>query len=491
MKRYRTELLLVLSGVVVLVLFFLSQRNALEEKGLSKLAGITGVPLDDAYIHTRYAENLLVGNGSTFNPGSGIVTADTSSLWVALIALGGLFTSRLEVVAVLLSALFYLLLVIAAYRFSLQVGIPRNWAIVAALLTLLSGRIIWSGMSGMEITLASLLTIAALGAHLRGDSLREGCFLALGVAARPELLLLAAVLFADSLFRITKRQDELQTLLRSLVVFMIFVIPVFLLPLVERGSLLYHSSIVQGAHVRGAIDAGYLWFAAKILFATVAPPFVIGLFSIYLFRNDSRYRAIQLFAFGLPVALAIVAPQYRHHGRYFFPAIPLIIILGVAVFARLLQDKKPIWVAAVLFLLLFQTALVAIRWNRIYAYSVTNITGQQVAAADWVRKNTAITDVVAAHDVGALGYFTKRPIIDLVGLVTPEFYPLQHDQRLVWQKARSMGANVFVIYNRLNPTFYEFAKDSLTLAASFRAEPLVASADTVMNIYRVRTDAAY
>lgn len=490
MKKYRVELGLITFGIVVLILFFLSQQNVVEEKGLSDLVQTIGVPLDDVYIHCRYAENVLAGNGYCFNPGK-MVTADTSPLWVLLIAFGGLFTSHLEVVAVLLSAFFYLVVAVGVYRLSLVLGVGRNWSAFIGVLTMLSGRIAWTALSGMEVSLACALVIGSLWSYLTGRDKVTAILLALGVATRPEVLLLAGILFADRFIQVIKKEANASGFFVSLTAFVVCVLPVFLLPLIERGSLIYHSSEVQGARIGGGFDIGHLWFSTKILLTTVTPPVVIGLLSIYFFRSDRRYRLIQLFAFGLPVALAFIAPQYRHHGRYFFPVIPLVIILGITVIANLLRQKRRFWAFGAVLLLAIHAVLVFIRWDHIYSYAVTNITGQHVAAAKWVDEHASASDVIAAHDVGAIGYFTDRSLIDLVGLVTPEFYPLQHDQKLVWDKARTMGATVFIIYNRLNPTLYEYAKDSLVLETSFRVEPLVSSADTVLSIYRVKEHATF
>jgi hypothetical protein len=487
-KKYYIELLLIVFGIIVAMNVLISQSGALESKGLSYLVETVGVPLDDVYIHCRYAENVLAGNGYCFNPGE-TVTADTSPLWVLLIAIGGLLTSHLEVVAVVLSALFYLTVIIGIYRLSLVLGVGRNWSILIALLTMLSGRMVWSAGSGMEVSLACVLVIAVLWSYFTGKIKLSAVLLAVGVATRPEILLLVGILFFDQFIRYLKKELSTAEFFVSVSVFLVCVTPVFLLPLLERGSLIYHSSEVQGAHVSLIPDLGYLWFASKILFATVLPPFVLAAISMYYFRKDRRYRIIGAFAFGLPILLAFVAPQYRHHGRYFFPVIPLIILLGMAFISACTNYRV---VVRIICTILFGFAIVIfIRWIWIYKYAVTNIAGQHVAAAKWVEEHTTAQDILASHDVGAIGYFTKRPVIDLVGLVTPEIYPLMHDQKLVWQYARAQGANVFIIYNRLNPTFYEYAKDSLDLQASFHVEPLVSSADSVMSIYRVRQHATH
>src|SRR5260221_5572945 len=57
---------------------------------------------------------------------------------------------------------------------------------------------------------------------------------------------------------------------------------------------------------------------------------------------------------------------------------------------------------------------------------------------------------------------------EIIRALPARFFPLQHDQSLVWKEARRQGANYFVIYRRLNPTFYQYAKDSLELIQDYR-----------------------
>ena len=58
------------------------------------------------------------------------------------------------------------------------------------------------------------------------------------------------------------------------------------------------------------------------------------------------------------------------------------------------------------------------------AESTANINDQHLAVASWVNEHTTVKDIIAAHDVGALGYKTQRQVIDLTGLMSPEIFPL-------------------------------------------------------------------
>jgi tetratricopeptide (TPR) repeat protein len=43
-----------------------------------------------------------------------------------------------------------------------------------------------------------------------------------------------------------------------------------------------------------------------------------------------------------------------------------------------------------------------------------------VAAGEWINKNTPPDAVVATHDIGAIEFYGRRKLVDMVGLVSPE-----------------------------------------------------------------------
>ncbi len=52
----------------------------------------------------------------------------------------------------------------------------------------------------------------------------------------------------------------------------------------------------------------------------------------------------------------------------------------------------------------------------------------QVKAALWIKDNTNEGDVIATHDVGAVGYYSNRKIVDVAGLITPELITKLQDR---------------------------------------------------------------
>ena len=64
-----------------------------------------------------------------------------------------------------------------------------------------------------------------------------------------------------------------------------------------------------------------------------------------------------------------------------------------------------------------------------------------VATARWVATHTAPDSLITAHDIGALGYFGGRPILDMAGLVSPQVIPFIRDEDRLRSWLDQAGAN--------------------------------------------------
>ncbi len=455
---------------------------------------LVGVPLDDVYIHCQYASNLLHGYSFSFNPGE-TLTADTSPLWVSLIAIGGLFTSRLELIAITLSILSYLIIAPGVYRASRDVfGLSESHARIAGWAAVLCSRLAWSGMSGMETALSALLMLLTVEEHMRSRQRnilrgREAVWLGLGLLARPEFVFVAVVCALDWLWVGIRKQTDTRNVPMVGCLLLAIASPALLLPMVTQDHFMSHSSLVQGAHISILPNINYLWFAIKVIASNNVVLFGLAAAGLFASWKKDNTTFVFVIAVGLPILQSFVAPQFRHHGRYFFSVFPLIIILGVSGWSAFEQRLTHLtrWRTGIAFALLFAGAMETGRWSLIAAESVRNINDQHLAAVDWLRTNMRPTDILAVDDVGAIGYYLGHPVIDLTGLVSPSIWSLHSNQDSVWEAARSARATLFVIYNRLNPTFFSHHHDSLLLQAQFRVRlPLASSADTILSIYRVK-----
>ena len=59
--------------------------------------------------------------------------------------------------------------------------------------------------------------------------------------------------------------------------------------------------------------------------------------------------------------------------------------------------------------------------KNVYQDQTHHIAIRQVVTAKWLKNNTPENAVIATHDVGAIGYYSERKIVDVAGLINPEF----------------------------------------------------------------------
>ncbi|MFN8453591.1 MAG: hypothetical protein U0401_02790 [Anaerolineae bacterium] len=165
---------------------------------------------------------------------------------------------------------------------------------------------------------------------------------------------------------------------------------------------------------------------------------------------------IWLWWLGFLLLYGLRLPVTYQHGRYQIPAIPWVILLGLWGTAGLLDRLprrslsgrviRPVVLASLALLLLAFTFIGA----RAYGRDVRFIQSEMVAVAYWLRDNTVPEALIAAHDIGAIGYFAERPLIDLAGLITPEIIPIIRDEPALFDFINARRAEYLVTF----PSWY-------------------------------------
>ena len=67
--------------------------------------------------------------------------------------------------------------------------------------------------------------------------------------------------------------------------------------------------------------------------------------------------------------------------------------------------------------------------------------------AQWINDHAPQDAVIATHDIGIIGYFSNRQIVDLAGLVTPEMVPIMNDPQKTAEYLRSKHASYLIVYS--------------------------------------------
>ncbi|MFQ5409789.1 MAG: hypothetical protein ACE5FI_15370, partial [Anaerolineales bacterium] len=139
------------------------------------------------------------------------------------------------------------------------------------------------------------------------------------------------------------------------------------------------------------------------------------------------------------------------YGRYVMPAIPVLAVVGSGMAASWLRPGAAellprvtgrVWMAA-------SALVLVIFWGiglQRYFTDVRIIDSEMVATAQWVERETPADALVAAHDIGALGYFGGRSLLDMAGLISPDVVPFIRDEARLAAYIKAQGAAYLVTF---------------------------------------------
>ena len=403
---------------------------------------VRGYLTDDTFIHQQFAQHLATGHGFVFNNGEHVY-GSTSPLWVALIAdgmffgLDGILTARaIGLAATLWSIVLFLQLMRRNLRTpELRALATVTWAGHAWMIR-------WS-LSGMETPLAVALVLAGFVAVTEGRQwgsrpVRTGALWALAALTRPEAVFLL-VLWGVFLVIDTDSRDGVRRLIAGalpptliyggwLVFSRLYFGTFWPNTLAAKtaggtGWTYLHENLMRQAEVVGATDAAL----AGALIAAMA----FGGKRLW----PRHWQAQRLLPW---VWVGAVPVLYTMRGvpvlsRYLLPLMPVLawlawraverwwmgdsaseqsrrgaMLLGVSLSAMALFQNIIVYRAKVVPQVRSFTAGLdqsLIPWGRWFAHAPANAT-------------------IAAPDIGALGFYSHRRVLDLAGLVSPEMVPL-------------------------------------------------------------------
>lgn len=400
---------------------------------------------EDAFISFRYARNFLAGEGLVFNTSAERVEGITNLLWTLLIAAAsGLSGVSLPDVATSLGIFFGAATVGVAFAWCYgevsEACRRRPLAVcggvaAAALLCLAPGFAFYSA-SGLEIAFFALLLTGGLFALCRGVSwgaVAAGSVL-LGLAAitRPEgvLALFIGALACALVPKAAPLSERFARLLAAGLPGAAIVGAVTVWRLYYYGSHLPNTAYAKA----GGMEVVERWGIPYLIEAAQGSWFIlawlVALAGAALDRSFSR-RALAGLAI-VPVWCAYVVyvgGDYMEFHRLLVPLLPVVFVLAVAGFSRLLAalPEDAVGYSA------SRRALVSMILAAAFAFPLLaglpdqlereqtrqeerqrdNERRQEIAA--WFRENDP-NAVLARNGVGVVGYYTEIEIVDMLGL---------------------------------------------------------------------------
>lgn len=400
-----------------------------------------GFQPDDLFIYLRMVDNVLAGVGWGFNPHQSVNVASSGAWLLILVALAKVGLGG-ALVAQALSAMLWVVGITCAARLSgcLAGDVRAVWATSLVLAAdAWTARWLWSGMeTGLAVAVVCAAALIRVSSR-RGTPIDRlgSVLLALAPLVRPELALFTlAMVLVEARHAVGGTRSRLAG---DVLAGGVAALAWSAFALTVWGQVLPSTMAAKGS--LGAMNIGALSAAGRVLLvlaSTQAPALLCFVGAVARWWNEGParserapgrgdlVRAVALFAILLLVVYAL--RHVRVYTRYLLPLTALVVALGMAylaVVSRRLAGMRGNWlwsgVVAVTLLgnLALATTIVVPR-TRAYARSMRGVV---LPLARSLAETTTPDAVIATPNIGALGLFSRRRILDLNGLATPEIVP--------------------------------------------------------------------
>ncbi|MCB9438062.1 MAG: hypothetical protein H6673_13880 [Anaerolineales bacterium] len=455
------------------LLLVLAAAGVLAYTAIAAAKNAVGFPLDDSWIHQTYARNLALHGEWAFVTGEPSA-ASTSPLYSFLLSFGHLFglapfvwTHLLGILALFGAGYFSRPLAERLFPNVPWVGIGTSLMMVT------TWHFVWAASSGMETMLFMTLSLAFMWAVWRElDSDMESPVWRRGVQVgvvgglltltRPEgvgLVGLAGLLMLVSRVHSTRR-IYLHWAVGVIAGFVLVVTPYLVINYIQSDQLLpttIDAKIAENAPLREQfIGRRYL----RLVFSIIAGAQLVWLPGIiWGIASTKRHWLLSLplvWAFAHLSIFAWRLPVGYQHGRYIMPILPPVLLYAVGgmLLAVIHFKHTPLQRVVVRTLALSAVFSVGGFWwigGQAYGDDVRLINTEMVKTAKWVSQNVPPDELLAVHDIGAVGYYAPRSVFDLAGLVSPEIVPIIREPEALMQMMCEQGAQWLMVLPEQQP----------------------------------------
>lgn len=375
---------------------------------------------DDPYITYRYAVNLAGGKGFVYNPGQALLSI-TSPLVVILLALGYSLGFEPHGLAIFLGAA------------SLAVGALLIWQISLSMKTPAAGMVgllfyptfpLLLTTLGSETPLYLAFCLGAIAAYLKDHPGRSAALSALACLARPDGILVPFALLVHAF--LNKRQftwKAVFTFILTLTPWLLFSwytfgspIPLTLYAKQAQGTLAISKDFIGGfLALAQSYATQWQWLFKAILF-------LLGLIPLFLKAKSLTF----LIAWTSLYFLGFTVLGVSAYFWYYAPLVPAFLIITGLGLESLIQKFRAAspkirpYAHLAAFLLVSILMIADINSLLILRQKQDHRFGIYQAAGTWLQQNTPENALTAALEIGILGYYAQRPIIDFAGLLQPE-----------------------------------------------------------------------
>ena len=384
---------------------------------------LTGFTADDAFITFRYADNIASGLGFVYNAGQP-VQGTTTPLFTYLMSLLRLIGLPPVTAALFLSSIASGATAVVIYKFALSLRFTR-WAILPVVFYMLWPRSLPAETSGMETALFTLFVTAAFYCRHRGLDIYAVGMATLASVTRPEGLIVLVLVVAANIYHNRRK-------------WLAYVV----IPLMILGPWLVFAQLYFGSILPNSVPAKLALYSRW------------GTMSIW---DTFVYLMAWHNTVGMVTTLAVIIGVWWLHKKQNFGYLELFWMVTMIVFYTFNSSHIFFWYIASIYpiYLLFAAAAVVFAAERFAASAERDKLWRMIVIPlaviallfgcwkpvnyykDWQRAQEATHrtigvflsaaampgDMVAAEDIGYMGYYSRLRVLDRDGLVSPETIP--------------------------------------------------------------------
>jgi MFS family permease len=435
MKKGKREIIL----IIILILL-----TTLLVRGL--LVYYSRYTADDSLITFRYAENIATGKGFVYNEGEKVLGTSTplyTLLLALLVKLGLPIGWMARIINIGADCLTGITIFLLFKKFKTGV------ATFAALFYVLFPRVaVWS-VSGMETSLYMLFVALSLYFYHKQDFDLTSLFLGLTILTRMDGIILGLAILLDFVWRYKK--IPVKIVLGSLAV---------VLPWLIFSIMYFGSPIPNSVPGKKALYEGTMWETPKwkifweFLFLKTKigwPLLALSLAGVYrVLTRAKSYGILVLWTF--LYLLFFFFSETKIHMWYYVPfylGYLSLAALGLGLLfekaegicrkmVELSKHGKRIFPSLKILGMAFLSALcilVGLIYFRQMKRTFKAIAAEQLVLEGihkqiglWLLENTQPNDMICAEDIGYMGYYSTRYILDEDGLVSPQAIPFNRNR---------------------------------------------------------------
>lgn len=386
---------------------------------------------DDAYITYRYAQNIASLGEFSYNPGEWVL-GTTTPLYAIILAVGSFLWSDIPQLSHFVSVVSWVITIPILYAISMQ-ETSQHWSIGILAAAIYALNVLNLRALGMETMLYVLVSLSSIYLFLRGSI--GWAFVVGGLAflMRWDGIVVTAVLFFVSLIRRDWKAIRLGIFISILIIgswlvysFITFgtIFPNSFFAKVEQGQ----SSGLGGGDItflRGILIHATAAYQKSNLFLMQLPLLILGV--LKLIKQLPTWWPVLLWTQGYFSGFVLLGVlRFDWYYPPLIPALALLIAYGASYCTSLIsqaiknEQRLPLVQTALYTLFLAIIILPNLSWLlQSRKETLSPRTQSYYEVGQWLNHNTPNDSSVAMIEIGVIGFYSQRLVVDTMGLVSP------------------------------------------------------------------------